>query len=278
MRFTAILATWLAMSVFGSSSFGQGMGGLGGRLPESPGHIAFSADGSQLACSASDRIYVWRVATGELQQTIDAPAQVGPLAWVPGRSLIAAGSRDGSVYLWDPQTGEAGQPIAINRGVICHLAFADDGNRLLVACEVGDSDVGVLTVELWDDQRKLLKTLAHEEQSRSGGIAFSPDQTTVAVGINFFPGQSEVRRWRIESDEWERSCVLPEGRIKSLAYSPNGDEIACGGWLDQGDGRVQGIVSRWNTTDAVQTQVFSEVQLNAGNLRMADPSWAEHRR
>ncbi len=255
MRFTAIFAIWLAISAFGPSSFGQRTGG-GGRLPESPGHIAFSADGSQLACSARDRIYVWRVATGELQQTIDTPARVGPLAWVPGRSQIAAGSSDGSIYLWNPQTGEPGQPIAINQGAIHDLAFADDGTRLLVACEVGDLDMGVLTVELWDvHQRRVLKTLAHAEQSLSGGIAFSPDQATVAFGINSFPGQSEVRRWCIESGEWERPFVLPEGRIKSLAYSPNGDEIVCGGWLDQGDGRAQGMVSRWNTTDAVQTHV-----------------------
>lgn len=270
MRFTAIFAMWVAISAIGPWSFGQRIGTGGGRLPESPRHIAFSTDGSQLACSAGDGIYVWRVATGELQQTIDAPARVGPLAWVPGRSLIAAGSPDGSIYLWNPQSGEPEQPIAISQGVIHHLTFSDDGNRLLVACEVEDVDAAVLTVELWDvHQRRVLKTLAHEEQSLSGGIDFSPDQATVAFGINPFAGQSEVRRWSMESGEWDRPCVLSEGRIKSLAYSPNGNEITCGGWLDQDDGRARGMISRWNTTDAVQSHVDVFPKLSSMQVTIA---------
>lgn len=264
MRFTTFITIWILLSEFLASSFGQCMVG-GGTLPEVPACVAFSADGTQLACTARYKIYVWSVVTGELQQTIDAPARIVSIAWVPGRPQIAAGSFDGTIYLWNPQTGEPAPPIAINEGVIHHLAFSADGSRLLVACEAWDPDV--LTVGLWDvHRRRVMKTLAQEWQSLSGGIAFSPCQTTVAFGINPSVGQSEVRRWQIESGEWKRPCCLPEGMLKSIAYSPDGGQIVSGGWLSQDNGRAQGMISRWNTTDT--TQVQGEVFPNLSSMKV----------
>jgi WD40 repeat protein len=231
----------------------------GGALPEAPGAVAFSEDGSKLACSARHRIYIWSVATGGLQQAIDVPARVGPVTWVPGQAQIAAGSSDGSIYLWNTKTWKPGQRISIDQGVIHHLAFSADGSRFLVACEAADPDV--LTVALWDfHRREAVKTLVHEEQAFSGGIAFSPDQTTVAFGINLASGMSEVRRWHIGTGEWKGPLVLPEGMLKSVAYAPDGGQIAFGGWLSKANERAQGMVGRWSTTDAalVQADVFPQ--------------------
>lgn len=265
MRIATRIAVWLLFAASSGISFGQVNVGAG-PLPESPGSIAFSADGSRLACSIQYKIHIRSAATGALQRTIDAPARINDIAWVPGQSQVAAGLSDGRIYVLDAQSGESVQQIAVDHGGVHQLTFSDDGMLLLIACEAANPDA--LTVTLWDfQQRKVIKTLAHEERALSGGVAFSPDQTTVSFGINPPSGRSEVRRWHFGRKEWKTPCVVPEGMLKSVAYGPEGDQIVCGGWQSPSQGRAQGIVILWNTTDAtpLQTKIFPQL----GSIQVA---------
>ena len=64
-------------------------------------------------------------------------ARVDCLAFNHDGSIVATGSRDGSVRLWDAGTGLPIGPPLEHRGAVHALAFSPDGRRLATACSDG---------------------------------------------------------------------------------------------------------------------------------------------
>ncbi|QIF00700.1 WD40 repeat domain-containing serine/threonine protein kinase [Roseimicrobium sp. ORNL1] len=73
-------------------------------------------------------IRIWDAETGTLRQMISGPLDnVYEAVWNPGGELIATGSRDGSLKLWDATTGEM---YVSQESTTEHLQFSTDGSRL----------------------------------------------------------------------------------------------------------------------------------------------------
>ena len=73
-------------------------------------------------------IRIWDADTATLRQTIAGPLDhVYEVIWNPGGELLATGSTDGSLKLWDATTGEM---YVSQESTTEHLQFSADGSRL----------------------------------------------------------------------------------------------------------------------------------------------------
>ena len=137
--------------------------------------VAFSPDGKRLASASFREVRIWDAATGEHQRTITwAAGWVHSIAFSRNGQTLACGSQDGTVKLWNVNTGTLERTLS-GQGGGFGVAFSCDG-RMLAR---GGSDK---TVRLWDAQsgEQLRTFTGHAEEVTN--VAFSPDGRTIASG------------------------------------------------------------------------------------------------
>jgi WD40 repeat protein len=193
--------------------------------------LAFSPDGSILASGDATTVRLWDHATGALQTatTLSAPARgLRTQVFSPELDMIATGSDDGCVRLWDTQDGRL--LCLLDTGDETHsIAFSPDGSMLVHG---GARD----EVFLWD-----IRNLEVEKTRRPGfrkldfgsavtAMAVSPDGSMLLTGgAN---GRLDVRN-AITGDLMGTISAIGDERT-SAAFAPDGKTAASGA----SDGRV----------------------------------------
>ena len=140
--------------------------------------------------------------------------RVASVAFSPDGTLLASGSWDRTLKLWDVATRQNIDTLAGQRG-INSVAFSPDGTRLAS----GSDD----KVELWDvATRQSIDTL--EGQRRVSAVAFSPDGTRLASGS----WDGTLKLWDVAT---RQNIDTLEGHkaISAVAFSPDGTTLASGG-------------------------------------------------
>ncbi|KAF7987125.1 hypothetical protein HWV62_333 [Athelia sp. TMB] len=133
---------------------------------------------------------------------------------------IASGSDDGSIHIWDAETGLlAVGPIQGDVGWIFSVAFSPDGRTVASGSMDG-------TVCIWDAETGVLA--AGPFKGHTGivhSVAFSPDGLRLASGS----ADRTVRVWNTETG------VLAAGpfvghtdKVNSVAFAPDGRKVASG--------------------------------------------------
>ncbi len=180
--------------------------------------------------TAEARNSLYAAATLPLERRLTDPA--GPIQSVdlsPGTGLLAAGTAEGTVRLWDVATGEIRRTLTPTSGYlhvpVQEVAFSPDAAALATYSGVEGG-----TVQVWDVASGKSRTIGGASWVSS--VAFSPDGAILAIA----DVSGGVTLWDVATGEDRGSIASePSGGALSIAFSPDGAILATG----DGRGHVQ---------------------------------------
>jgi WD40 repeat protein len=185
--------------------------------------LAFSPDGRYLATGArQDReVKIWDASTGKLRRTLKGHIDgITGFAFSPDSKRLGSASVDGTVWLWDLDSGkevltfrEHEQSLAING-----LAFGADGQHVTSVSVDG-------VVKVWEAATGATLSTCHGDVPWVSCAAFSHDGRWLALGsVN---GNVKV----YQTDPWKEVRTLDghPSEVHYLTFSPVGDRLASAG-------------------------------------------------
>ncbi|XP_070848414.1 apoptotic protease-activating factor 1 [Chaetodon trifascialis] len=197
-------------------------------------HCQFSQNGQTLITSSEDTtIRVWRWQSGECQVLQGHKEQVrcfSLLSNSPGDARLLSWSFDGTVKMWDLESGEKLQDIEAHRGAILSCHVSPDG--CLFATTSADKTVKLWHCESWH----CVHTLSgHQDCVRS--CRFSWDSRRLATGDD----NGEIRLWSVKDGSLMKICSrdgkdgmdsLHGGWVTDLHFSPDSSLlVSTGGYI-----------------------------------------------
>jgi U3 small nucleolar RNA-associated protein 12 len=183
---------------------------------------------------ALEAIKIWNTKSSALLATLhDAPsmAEVTALTLNPANPLVlAAGYNNGSIRLWtlkdDFSAGELAVTFTGHKSAVTHLAFDEEGNRLVS----GSRDTDVV---LWDivAETGLVRLRAHTDQIT--GLGFLPEPREDGLrGRDLLVTTGKdglVKVWDLTTAFCCETHVAHRGEVWALAVSPNRRTVVTAG-------------------------------------------------
>jgi len=207
---------------------------------------------------------------------------VQSVAFSPDGHMLASGSWDTTIKLWNPATGELLRTLTGHSDVVQSVAFSPD-SRMLAS---GSKDN---TVKLWDSTTgRLLRTLTgHSDDVYS--VAFSPDGRTLASGALFVTAGKDytgiIEIWDPATGQLLRTLTGHSSPVNAVAFSPDGRTLASGSndrtvrlW-DLTTGQLRGVLSGHSApVDSVAFSPDSRTLASGsedGTIKLWDPATAQ---
>lgn len=191
--------------------------------------IAWSPDSTTLAVSAGDAVYLLEGDPLEVKLRLVPEVAVPGLSFSPDGKRLAAGDRNGMLYVWDTVSGALLHQMQAHQKSVSSVEYSPDGGTLATA---GYDAVA----RLWDARSYI------ELGEMIGGtfaipeIAFTPDGSSLAV-VN-----GNVIRLREAATTRFVRTIVGEDSFYTLAFSPDGSFLAAGD--------VNNTVSIWDLSQA----------------------------
>lgn len=205
--------------------------------------VAVNSTGKYWAASSRrGEIRIWEAGGQILHHSWQGhTSTVWALTFNPAGDLLASGCNDGSLTLWEVDTGNLRWSTR-HAGDVNRLSFSPDGLRLAGA---GDGDDRC--VYLWHvPDGELLQTIPHPNSVAA--VAWSPDGQVLASG----DGKGFVRLWAMHPTEPARLLhTLSEhtGCTDGLAFAPDSHMLASASW--------DGTVKLWEIPDGRLLQTLT---------------------
>ncbi|QDU80468.1 WD domain, G-beta repeat [Polystyrenella longa] len=255
-----------------------------------PKDVGEKAPNPMVPAKASDNAPVEKIAeteqVGEVRVFQGHQQAINSVAFSPDGMLIASGSDDKTVRVWDVKTGMSIWTASPFGTRVLKVLFSPDGKKLL-ACdrkelyefesrkgkvletfEIGMSDY----VDISRDGRLLLK--AHKQgalvvfdldqknqilnQERNWGTAIA---TFDPSGEHIIYGEYGLDRQNLKSKNIQKRLIKQLGYFEGLDVSPDGRILATGSgklWEDNQNKLGNCLVRLWNLYDGSEVKQFSE--------------------
>ncbi len=192
--------------------------------------LEFAEDGSTFACAdVSITFWVADVATGREQFTYTLTGHTKSIwktALSPDRRILASGSYDTTIRLWDIVTGNPLFVLSGHKNGVGALAFSPDGSMLAS----GSRDK---TIRLWDTATGTERFTLTGHLGEVESVDFSPDGSTLGSGS----WDGTIRLWdiaslkKMDTPPWKKreshSTILGRhgGGVLSVVFSPDGKTL-----------------------------------------------------
>jgi WD40 repeat protein len=184
---------------------------------------------------------------------------VTSVAYAPAGDLLATGSGDTAVRLWQPQTGALVATLRGHGDWVFDVAFAPDGRT--VASASWDR-----TARLWSaHDGALLHTLRHA--NLVWDVTFAPDGQTIATATQ----DGVVNLWRVADGTLVRAWQAHARAAHAVAFTPDGQRLVSGG--------EDGMVKIWRVRDGALLETFHtgsrvlDVAVSPDASMLAAASW-----
>ncbi|MBG0564638.1 nSTAND1 domain-containing NTPase [Actinoplanes aureus] len=160
--------------------------------------------------------------------------RVAGVAFGAGGRLLASGSVDGSVRLWDVGARRESAILTAHTDRVYGLAFSPDGRVLASA---GDDRV----VRLWDvaARRQIAVLAGHRDRARR--VAFTSDGRSLASA----DVAGTVLIWDLATRRARHTLAGHTGWVRGVAFAPDGSRLATAG--------VDGTLRFWDPASGRQT-------------------------
>jgi len=190
--------------------------------------------------------------------------QVFSVAFSPDGTILASGSEDRTIKLWDVKTGTEILTLTWHDKPISSVAFSPDGTILASGSWDG-------AIKLWDVKTGTeILTLGHDKSISS--VAFSPDGTILAAGLGDYTIK-QVKLWNVKTGT-EIGTLIGDrgGSVTSVVFSPDGTILAAGS--------ADHTIKLWNVKTGTQIgtltghdRYISSVAFSPDGTMLASGSW-----
>ncbi|MHA1945495.1 MAG: WD40 domain-containing protein [Candidatus Hodarchaeales archaeon] len=164
---------------------------------------------------------------------------VRSVSFSPDGRVIASGSMDETIRLWNVTTGNEVHLSSPQGkvGYVYSVAFSPDGS--ILASSHGDG-----TVKLWSTTNgELVHTMSHSPNVRVTSVNFSPNGAILASGS----ADETLKLWDITSGtEIEQPMIRHANGVNSVIFSPDGTVLAsCG---------ADNVIRLWSVPNGIELQ------------------------
>ena len=176
---------------------------------------------------------------GDQDRTFFLSGHTGPVssvAFSPNAKMLASGSSDKTVRIWDLNTGLLLHALTDDTEAVNTIAFEPNGKRLVS----GGRD-GIIAIRDIDTGQRMVRSLRPEMSYNFGqslpavlSLAISPDGTRIAAGN----ADTTVKIWNADSGGLIRVLNGHSDAVTSVAYSPDGKTVI--------SGSADGTVRTWD--------------------------------
>jgi WD40 repeat protein len=192
--------------------------------------IAWSSDGQRLATGGWDldkTVRIWSAIDGQLLYILEGhPVGIYQVRWNPQSNILASLSKDGTIIIWQSDTGEEIRSFSAGHrvpylGTTFKLAWNHEGTFL--TSQGSDYKVHFLNPNDGTLLRSPIELPSSEKRGCVSELAWNPDDTILAIGNG-----NNINLWNAITEDFIDTLVGHDLCVRALEWSPDGSFLVSG--------------------------------------------------